>query len=84
MSGPTAGEKLMQESLSTLRHSARGYLNAVKLCVSAMELDCTHEEQLEFVTDVISSSEKMELLMGQIEAYFDEHPFNDDRAAANL
>ena len=49
----------MKDSLSGLRHSARGCLNAVKLCVSALELNCTHEEQMEFVDDVIRGSDKM-------------------------
>jgi hypothetical protein len=72
---------MQESSLSMLRHAARGYLNAVKLCVSAMELDCTREEHLEFITDVINSSDKMDVLMGQLEEYFDLHPIPDEQAA---
>ena len=71
----------MQESLSVMRHAARGYLNAVKLCVSAMELDCTHEEHLEFITDVIASSDKMDGVMAQLAEYFEQHPVADEQSA---
>jgi hypothetical protein len=74
---------MQDSSLPTLRHAARGYLNAVKLCVSAMELDCTREEHLEFITDVITSSDKMDTLMGQIEEYFEHNPVTGEQAAAN-
>jgi hypothetical protein len=72
---------MQESSLSVMRHAARGYLNAVKLCVSAMELDCTREEHIEFITDVITSSDKMDLLMGEIAEYFEKHPVDDDQAA---
>jgi hypothetical protein len=64
----------MKDALSTLRHSARGCLNAVKLCVSALELECTPEEQMEFVDDIIRGSEKMDQYMDELIAYFDAHP----------
>ncbi len=67
----------MKDSLSGLRHSARGCLNAVKLCVSALELNCTHEEQMEFVDDVIRSSDKMCACIDELAAYFDSHPTPD-------
>jgi hypothetical protein len=60
---------VMQESLSGLRHSARGCLNAVKLCVSALELECTPEEQMEFLDDVVRSSEKICTLIDQLAAF---------------
>lgn len=49
----------MENSLSTIRHAARGCFNGIKLCVSALELDCTHEEQVEFIEDVIRASDTM-------------------------
>jgi len=64
----------MKDALSGLRHSARGCLNAVKLCVSALELECTREEQIEFIDDVIRGSDKMCQLMDELIAYFDAHP----------
>jgi len=64
----------MKDALSGLRHSARGCLNAVKLCVSALELDCTPEEQMEFIDDVIRGSDKMCGYIDELIAYFDAHP----------
>jgi signal transduction histidine kinase len=64
----------MKDALSGLRHSARGCLNAVKLCVSALELDCTREEQIEFIEDVIRGSDKMCQFIDDLAAYFDAHP----------
>ena len=54
----------MPQTISSLRHAARGSLNAVKLCVSALELECTRQEQLEFLDDVIRSCDD---LCGQVE-----------------
>ena len=64
----------MKDALSGLRHSARGCLNAVKLCVSALELECTPEEQMEFVDDIIRGSDKLDQYMDDLIAYFDAHP----------
>jgi hypothetical protein len=64
----------MNDSLSTLRHAARGCLNAVKLCVSALELDCTREEQIEFIDDVINGSDRMCGFIDELIAHFDAHP----------
>ena len=49
----------MDNSLSNIRHAARGCFNGIKLCVSALELPCSHEEQVEFIEDVIRASDKM-------------------------
>jgi len=49
----------MENSLSSIRHAARGCFNGIKLCVSALELPCSHEEQVEFIEDVIRASDKM-------------------------
>ena len=64
----------MNEGLPALRHSARGCLNSIKLCVSALELPCTHEEEMEFVNDVIRSSDKMVELMDQFAVFFETYP----------
>ncbi len=64
----------MKDALSGLRHSARGCLNAVKLCVSALELECTPEEQIEFIDDVIRGSDKMCGYIDELIAYFEAHP----------
>jgi hypothetical protein len=63
----------MEESLSRLRHAARGCLNAVKLCISALELECTPEEQVEFLDDVLKSSDKMCALMDDLDSFHDAH-----------
>ena len=63
----------MQESLSGLRHAARGCLNAVKLCISALELECTPEEQIEFLDDVVKTSDKMCAVMDELEAFHNAH-----------
>lgn len=61
----------MDKYLSVLRHDARGCLNAIKLCVSALEFPCTPEEETEFIEDVIRSSDKLDTLMEGIAAYFE-------------
>lgn len=61
----------MPESISSLRHSARGHLNAVKLCVSALELDCTRQEQLDFLDDVIRASDELCGVTEQLAAAFE-------------
>lgn len=58
--------QVMQESLSGLRHTARGCLNAVKLCISALELECTPEEQTEFLDDIVRSSDKICTLVDEL------------------
>lgn len=50
--------------ISTLRHAARGSFNAIKLCLSALTLPCTREEQIEFLDDVLQSCDA---LCGQLE-----------------
>lgn len=72
---PTAGgeetEIAMHDGLPALRHSARGCLNSIKLCASAMELPCTPEEEMEFIDDIIRSSGKMIELLDSISQAFD-------------
>lgn len=70
----------MDDGLPALRHSARGCLNSIKLCVSALDLPCTFEEQIEFIDDVIRSSGKMAELMDQISAAFEAAPQTSQRS----
>lgn len=63
---------MQPDTLPDLRHSARGYLNAIKLCISALELSCTREEEAEFIEDVIRSSDNMVALMDRLDAYFEK------------
>ena len=62
----------MGESPSGVRHAARGCLNAIKLCVSALELPGPEEEQIEFLDDVIRSSDKMCGLVEQLNSLFEQ------------
>lgn len=67
---PAQGREMNEDTLPALRHSARGCLNAIKLCVSALELPCTHEEEMEFIDDVIRSSDKMVNVVERLEHFF--------------
>jgi hypothetical protein len=60
----------MDETLPALRHSARGCLNAIKLCVAALEFPCTGQEEMEFIDDVIRASDKLVDVVGELEAFF--------------
>lgn len=64
----------MEKSASALRHSARGCFNAIKLCVSALDLPCTCQEQIEFLDDVISSTDKMCILVDDLAVAVDHTP----------
>ena len=70
----------LNDGLPGLRHSARGCLNSIKLCVSALELPCTHEEEMEFIDDVIRSSDKMVSLMDEFAVYFETHGAEIDQS----
>lgn len=72
----------MENGLPALRHSARGCLNSIKLCVSALELPCTFEEEIEFIEDVIRSSERMVGLMDELGVFFDAHPAQISQTAS--
>lgn len=61
----------MDDSLSGIRHAARGCFNGIKLCASALELPCTYEEQIEFVEDVIRASDQMCGLIDDLSAAID-------------
>ena len=64
----------MSDSLPGLRHAARGSFNAMKLCVSALELPCTFDEQIEFLDDVIRTSDHMCVLVDDLSALFEGNP----------
>ena len=52
-----------------LRHSIRGTLNALKLCVSAFEMPLETSEKLEFLSDIESSADKLASLVAAFEAH---------------
>jgi hypothetical protein len=49
----------MDDPIRTLRHAARGYLNSIRLCASALELPCDHEEEVTFIDDIIESAQRV-------------------------
>ena len=51
-----------------LRHDMRGRMNALKLCVAALDVDCTREESLEFLGDIEAMCDKIISLMDEIDA----------------
>lgn len=57
--------------ISTLRHAARGSFNAIKLCVSALTLPCTRQEQIEFLDDVLQTCDALCGELDELSAAFD-------------
>ena len=53
---------------SEFRHSMRGTMNAMKLCVSAFDMPLQQEERLEFLADVEASADKIVSLLDQWDA----------------
>lgn len=51
-----------------LRHSIRGTLNALRLCVSAFDMPLETSEQLEFLADIESSAERLAALVSELES----------------
>lgn len=51
-----------------LRHDLRGRVNAMRLCTAALEVDCTKQESLEFLDDIIRLTDDVVDLVGKIEA----------------
>lgn len=50
------------------RHSMRGTMNAIKLCVSAFDMPMERSEKLEFLDDVVASADKIVALLDEWEA----------------
>jgi hypothetical protein len=61
-----------KSALSSLRHAARGSFNAIKLCVCALDLPCTREEQLEFIEDIIRTSDQIDGVLDELVAAIDQ------------
>ncbi len=59
----------MENSPSEVRHSIRGTFNALKLCVSALEMPMEDPERLEFLSDIESSADNLALLLDQYDAF---------------
>lgn len=52
---------------SERRHSIRGTLNALKLCVSAFEMPLDTSEKLEFLSDIESAATRLSSLLSDLE-----------------
>jgi hypothetical protein len=62
----------MPDEASLLRHSIRGTINALKLGISAMDTDLTHDESIEFLDYIIQATDKMSTLLDQYDLLPDE------------
>jgi hypothetical protein len=51
-----------------LRHDLRGRMNALRLCTAALEVDCTTEESIEFLDDIMRLTDDVVDLVNKIEA----------------
>ena len=59
----------MQRSrTSELRHAIRGAMNAIKLCVSALDMPMEPHEKVEFLSDVANSAGKISTLLDEMDA----------------
>jgi hypothetical protein len=61
----------MDDPLRQLRHDARGALHSIKLCVAALKMQCTPEEEMAFIDDVIDCSDKLAEIMVKLDAIQD-------------
>ena len=62
---------------SKFRHELRGYMNALKLCVSVCDLPMETDERVMFLTDVVSSADKIVALLDQWDAQEPEFDTGD-------
>jgi hypothetical protein len=61
-------ENLMDSTLAECRHSIRGTLNALKLCISALELPLARSEKIAFLCDIEESAERLIAQLQQLSA----------------
>ena len=57
----------MQRSPSEVRHAIRGTLNALKLCISALEMPLGTSDKLDFLSDVESAAGRLAELVCELE-----------------
>ena len=63
----------MQTEMSRARHDLRGRINALKLCVSALEVCDSPEETLDFLEMIESATDKVIESSQEMEKVYDEH-----------
>jgi hypothetical protein len=56
------------------RHNVRGRLNALKLCVSALEILTDRKEQLEFLTFIEQACDTTVVALDELDAVSDDAP----------
>ena len=61
----------MEDGLKQARHNLRGRLNALKLCISALEMLRTKAELLEFLEMIDKASDRVLVAMDQFDAVYD-------------
>lgn len=64
----------MEIGPSAVRHEIRGTMNALKLCVSALEMPLETSEKLEFLADIESSADKVVALLDEYETLASASP----------
>ena len=58
MSSVESGLTLLEEEIRKARHNLRGRINAVKLCISALEILESSNEKVEFLDMIVDSADK--------------------------
>lgn len=65
----------MDPTPAELRHSIRGAFNALRLCVSALEMPLDTSEKLEFLSDIETAAERIATVLEQLDASLpSDHP----------
>ena len=64
----------MDSEVRQARHHLRGRLNALKLCVSAMEVLQTREEAVEFLTLIEQAADRTVVALDRLEAALEHNP----------
>jgi hypothetical protein len=63
-----------ESALRVARHNLRGRLNALKLCVSALEILTDPKEELEFVGMIDQAADATVVALDHLEAVVDQTP----------
>lgn len=62
------GSLMDHQSRRQLLHDIRGRMNGLQLCVAALETTSTPSEQIEFLDDIDRLCDKLDRLLGKLEA----------------
>ena len=64
----------MEGDLKQARHNVRGRLNALKLCISALDMVQTREDVLEFLDMIDQSADRLLVALDRIEKVAASYP----------